>query len=523
MKLWTDKLAEKYKSMTGKNISTILHDWLDSKWSPFTVWYRLDWRKNELKDVSKWLKKQLNNPHIDLLEEVQKIKHKDPDKTVVYALRLVKKLLKYKPDIETWKTWEYWAEAYEALNKGFDDCLAWDTKLLNSDGALVNIEDVAIGEKIIGKGGKLKTVINKWAKGKKAVYELELNNGSQILATEKHKFILADGSQKPLDALRIGDALRQINQISLDSEEPLDLDYWYLKGLFVADGWTDKEHKSIFISGKDGHPKEKQKEWVKRYCESNNIKYTWNERYIVVKSKELYLDFRKCGRRAIEKHVDTLPQNPENVNALIEGLKADAHIRKRWQTEEIVFATISEKLKNQIRVLLKMQGKECYTSLVQPTRTQFGNNPIWRIRVRSLSKPLKLIGIRKSIETDVYDIEVEDHEIYLPSSDCVVHNCDGGAVLLLVLCRLAGVPANQIRIQGGPVIDPNNPKKTVGHLYVRYRANKDFKWYHLDWCYHQDSRALDQRFNTLESDLRYHKEWWSCNDLRGYGEFKLKA
>lgn len=227
MKLWSDKLAEKYKKQTSKNLATVLHDWLDSKWSPFTVLYRLNWHNKKLVNVSDWLRNQIDKPYFELLNAAGSIRYVDAegnldsDKTVVYALRFVKDHLKYKPDILTWKAIEYWAEAYEALEMGEDDC-------------------------------------------------------------------------------------------------------------------------------------------------------------------------------------------------------------------------------------------------------------------------------------------------------------DGYAVLLFVLCRLAGVPANQIRVQCGPVVDPNDPSKTVGHAYVKYRANKDFKWYILDGCYHSDFRGLYRRFNTLDSDLRYHKEWWSCTDCRGYGEFKLE-
>jgi transglutaminase-like putative cysteine protease len=101
-------------------------------------------------------------------------------------------------------------------------------------------------------------------------------------------------------------------------------------------------------------------------------------------------------------------------------------------------------------------------------------------------------------------------------------DCEDGAILILILARLANVPFEQVRLQCGPVQSPRNKNKTDGHAYVVYRADKDFKWYHFDWCYYPDLRGIYRRDNTLDRDWRYKREWWSVNDERGYGRVRLK-
>lgn len=331
----------------------------------------------------------------------------------------------YTPEIrETWYT------PMELINASFKgDCLKKDTKLLMNDLSLREIKDITIGDEIIGKDGEKVKVLNKIFKGVRPLKKITLSNGSSVFATEDHKFILENNEEVPAKVLEVGDVLKSISKINTTNKEKENQDYWYLKGLFIADGWYDKtKPKSIFISGKDGHPKEEQKKWIKNYCEKNNIKYSWHERYIGVHSEELANDFKNCGDGAINKKVGKYPCLDVNIESLISGLKADSHTNKNGS---VCFGTISNALKQDILNLYKLLGISCYTKKVEPTRTQYGKNPIWRIYPR-LYKPRKhkIISIVDYEEDEVYDITVENHEIYLPENDIVVHNCDDVATFL---------------------------------------------------------------------------------------------
>lgn len=298
-----------------------------------------------------------------------------------------------------------------------------------SNGNLINIEDINVGDFIIGKNGKLKLVKNKWDKGIKETFIIKLNNGTEIISTEEHKFILNNNKEKLMKDLKIGDELKQNKYIYINSIDEKNKEYWYLKGLFIADGWIDTHKKKwIHISGQDGCKKEKQKEWVKSYCERQGYKYVWNRKYISIKSEELYNDFLNCGKGAINKNINTYPSSEENIKSLLEGLKSDSYTNKYGS---VTFGTISDSLKNDIVQLYRMIGVSCYVSQFMPTKTQYGKNPIWRIYPRlHQEKKLKIIGIEKNCKEQVYDIEVEDNEIYLPENDCVVHNCEDVSALL---------------------------------------------------------------------------------------------
>jgi len=470
-------------------------------------YYMIDSKFRTKKRLDSFLAEQLVKPDKKLLEAAKKCTAKTPDETILNVLKFVLEKVKYKYDSDNYSKDEYWATAIESYEKGFDDCLIWNTKLLTEDMELVNIENIEIGQKIVGAGGDFHTITNKWNKGTLPTLKITLNNGSVVYATRDHKFLLENGSEIRSNDLKVGDCLKQIEDINTDVNaltEAIALDYWYLKGLFIADGWTDKEHNSFFISGKDGFPKEAQKKWVEEYCIKHNIKYTWQERYISVFDIKLLDNFKKCGRHAIEKHVDIMPKNKQNVEALLQGLMADANVRTIGSFQEICFGTISEQLKNQIRVLYRMLGKSVKTSLVQPCKTQFGNNPIWRIYVRKRPIELKVIGIEEGSDEQVYDIEVTDHEIYLPETDCVVHNCDGINGLVFILARLAGIPSWLLYSVIGEVAGG-------GHYWCLYWSPRYDKLVAIDGTYFPTRIEVKSRprFN-LEGN--YKTIWYLFND-----------
>jgi len=329
---------------------------------------------------------------------------------------------------------DYWQFPVEtkALSKG--DCLSWNTKLLKHDLSTINIEDVELGDFIIGKNSEPVKVLNKWDKGVLPTIKIILNNGSEIVCTKDHKFLLNDESEVLAKDLSIGDELLQFDHLELPSiEKKVNHDFWKLIGLFVADGWIDYEHHAICISGKDGYPKEEQKLWVKKYCEERKLRYYWHERYICFWDDFNFPKFAECGGHAINKKLYKIPVMKNYVLQVLEGLKADSYTNKNGS---ITFGTISTELKNQLRILYRILGISVYERQFIPTKTQYGNNPIWRIYPRiKQEKALKVVGIVDNGEEHVYDIEVQNHQIYLPENDCLVHNCEDSSVLKVAMIK----------------------------------------------------------------------------------------
>jgi len=84
-------------------------------------------------------------------------------------------------------------------------------------------------------------------------------------------------------------------------------------------------------------------------------------------------------------------------------------------------------------------------------------------------------------------------------------DCEDGAILILTLARLAGVPSNRIFLNCGMM------ESGFGHAYITYRSNNGIE-YILDWCYYY-TRKLDRIF--IE-DKRYFKPRWFFGNENGF-------
>lgn len=66
-------------------------------------------------------------------------------------------------------------------------------------------------------------------------------------------------------------------------------------------------------------------------------------------------------------------------------------------------------------------------------------------------------------------------------------DCEDGAILMYVLCRLKGIPANRLLILAGVV-------EGGGHCWLAYRPNQfPLNFAFLDWCYWYNSVVIDKR------------------------------
>lgn len=454
--------------------------------------------------LNEFLNKQLGPPtkKVTGLVRKQAFNVGTSDTIIVKILKWVSMNIKYQTDNYHYGKLEYWASSVETLGRTRGDCLSWDTKLLKPDMSTIIIEDINIGDYIIGKDGKSVKVLNKIDKGIIPCKNVLLRNGTCITATDDHKFILSTNQEILCKDLKLGMVLKEPNNIEYNLDEEINKDYWYLKGLYVADGWIDNCHKDVFISGKDGFKKEKQKEWVKQYCIKNSISYRWDLKSICIHSRELYKDFKLCGRHAINKHVDLIPSKKENIEALLEGLKADAHICSHGS---ICYGTISEQLKEQIVLLYRLLGISCYVNLVKPTKTQFGYNDIYRIYPRIKKNiPLKITGIIEYGDEPVYDITVEDKEIYLPGNDCMIHNCDDMNSLIYILGRASGIPSYQLYCAIGDTI-------VGGHFWILYYSTTYNKMICIDSTLYPNLQGIEYR-NAFNTDQTYKKIWYVFNE-----------
>lgn len=121
-------------------------------------------------------------------------------------------------------------------------------------------------------------------------------------------------------------------------------------------------------------------------------------------------------------------------------------------------------------------------------------------------------------------------------------DCEDHAILLYVISRLKGIPAERMTILTGDVINPlTTPKTTVGHCWIAYRpSNYPLNWVFLDTTYYYKYNSVRVRnkfyihgkqiyeynrkddYNYLEIDSNYLKIWFAFNELASYTHLRNK-
>jgi len=103
-------------------------------------------------------------------------------------------------------------------------------------------------------------------------------------------------------------------------------------------------------------------------------------------------------------------------------------------------------------------------------------------------------------------------------------DCEDGAILIYVLCRLKGIPANRLWIMAGDV-------QGGGHSWVAYKPkNYPLNPVFLDWCYWYNGATVANRslFTIVNKDIiehsgpktiilsNYFKIWFAFNEDKSY-------
>ena len=88
-------------------------------------------------------------------------------------------------------------------------------------------------------------------------------------------------------------------------------------------------------------------------------------------------------------------------------------------------------------------------------------------------------------------------------------DCEDGALLMITLARLCGIPAYKIKLCAGFV--KTGTKGKEGHAYCIYLAD-DEKWYTLDWCYWKNESLNNFKKKPHSQNPNYIDIWWTAND-----------
>lgn len=375
------------------------------------------------------------------------------------------------------------------------DCFVKGTLVLKRGHDLVPVETLQPGDEIWGYD-RWSRVQNTWDKPSLPTVLIRLNNGSSMRLTAEHKVWIGDEIKIPKHArgvvnsarivnlrrvtvseLRPGDVVIQPDAIPFGSGS-MDPDRAYVEGLYAADGF--KSHPRDFaISGKDGCPKEAQKHEVEAICKRLGIPTTWHERYITVKDPEWAEIMAQMGAHAPEKRVRTLDLDAPAASELLRGVMADSG---RNTTAGRTFTTTSRALYIQARVLLKMQGISCGARYIED-HGGLGTHPIYRLQTREPrkdGKPNKMLRVKEIIDDGCvlpcFDIETDDHFVWLPEADWTTSQCDDFVISLGSLLLAIGHPVKIRVIQ-------TTGKSSWSHVYLltpRNHLQPEGQWIPVD-------------------------------------------
>lgn len=410
------------------------------------------------------------------------------------------------------------------------DCFVQGTKVLKQAGhALVPIESLREGDVIWG--------YNKWTRvtkvfGDKGILKtwlVRLNNGSSMRLTPDHKVWIADrapmlatgerreggkcdgtmkykrppvtlpDSQRVTNLRRIylrdlkeGDIVIQPDRVDYGTGT-MDPDMALIEGFYLSDGFM---HGSGFsISGQDGCPKEEQKRRVEEICERLLIPTTWERKQINVRpASSAHAAWTQrvvmMGVRAPQKRAPTINFEQPVADKLCEGIMADSGMNSCGKS--CTFTTTSRELWLQTRVLLKQQGVTCSERYIID-HGGLGKNPIWRLQTRvqphmrtEKSRGAKLLAVKEIIkdETELpcWDIETEDHFVWLPEADWTVSNCDDSCIVLGSMLMSVGHPV-RLRIVATRQDGVADSKAPWSHIYLLTPTtfdNPNAKWLSVD-------------------------------------------
>jgi hypothetical protein len=366
-------------------------------------------------------------------------------------------------------------DPFYTLKVKYGDCFPASTLLLAEGHELVPIKDVKPGMRIWGRD-RWSTVEGVADKGTLAVTHIRLTNGSTLRLTEDHKVYVEKcrvhgvgcALQNPscasvgqerirVSELREGMVLITPERLPFGTED-MDADRAYVEGLYLSDGSIHHKYTKkagdvtaydFSIAGRDGKPKEQQKKDVAAICDRLGLTYRVDEKEITVHGSEWATRLMSMGSRAPEKRALSINLTERAAAALLRGIMADSG---RNTSGGNTFTSTSPRLALQTRLLWKMFGRTCGYRYVE-NHGGLGKHPVHRLNPRltpedgakNAEKKLRVKSISREVEhVPCFDIQTDDHYVYVPDADVTVSNCDDLAILVYALARSIRLPARLV-------------------------------------------------------------------------------
>lgn len=548
------------------------------KWSIRHVFYRLDWRVASKKDVKEFLRHNIDIGFaMQQANQLPKFKSKTNDELVMKIFQWVVDNIEYATDMQKFGLKEKWEDIDEILSNWYNvtpigqyvktdpdksknavrigDCFTGDTKIIVYDSDIKGYDFVRIDSLDLNKHLALsynenkqkvefKRILNIVNKGKKDIVKVKVNRGGEIRCTEDHRFanVINYGSSKCKGKLRyipISEFDLNYNTTNnipcimklpeLHNDMSLNQNYLKLQGMYVADGYKRRDNSHSFDIAGDT-PKFITD--LKEVLDSLGYTYSFNDR---PQNKYFSIDedIPDWGRVSYEKHFDDniTSLNIDDIKTLLKSyIERDGNIvgknkdslNRNWDVEDqVILATVSDKLAEQLKILSLILGKPTSHNIDNYNYDYANRRPIHRLRQLKINKKVNdwlfcksINSIEEDGEDCVYDIEVEDnHNFFLAESGCLVHNCESMSLLLFTLARINGINPLQIKLVAGTV--PQG-----GHSWIEYSPDELYDydaqeptWIIFDPAYDPNNTLSYNTRLTFDEDDRYLTKWFEVTDI----------
>lgn len=348
-----------------------------------------------------------------------------------------------------------------AARPGMGKCLGKGTKVLMYDGSLKNVEDVEVGDRLMGDDSTPRKVLS-LARGREQMYWIRQNKGIDYRVNESHILSLKKsreegrGNRGAILNISVRDLLRKSPKFQSNykgykvpvsfAEKELPIAPYFL-GIWLGDG----TQSSVAITTVDNEVIE----YLHEYAQSINqeVSVTTQENrtsnYSIVGGGQGHKGYSLQGHlREIDvlnnKHIpnDYLINSEENRLQLLAGLlDSDGHYLEQSNGYEITQK--NKALAEQIKFLCDSLGFRTSLKSKKASIASIGyESTVWRIRIygdiekipvriqRKKANPWKSIvdwqvtgiSIEKDIVDDYYGFEIDGNKLFLLEDMTVTHN-----------------------------------------------------------------------------------------------------
>lgn len=316
-------------------------------------------------------------------------------------------------------------------------CVLAGTKIITNNG-YKNVEDVEKGDMVLTHNNRFKKVVKTMKKISNHYYKIKGVGVNDLLLTGEHPlYVERNGSFQWIKVkdLTTNDYFTfNVNNHSTRDYKDYGYDLWLL-GRYVADGYINKSlynsvEFAIGLNKKDEFEKHITNKFKK--CLSSKSCYQYR-----IADKDFQDKCKEFGNGALNKKIPQwvidLPK--EQLQEFFDGyMSGDGHIRKRNNTTQAMFCTVSKELYLGLQqIIMKLYGCvcSCYVRHDNRKRTfndsyncQFNIENIHRFQHKIEDKIATKITKVEKIDKDtiVYNFEVEDDNSYT-CDNVIVHNC----------------------------------------------------------------------------------------------------